>query len=163
MISSAIAPHRIPLTPLPQFRRSRILRGLGKNKSLPFQNRSVGLLRLAGLSHSGTRRPGTNSTASGTNPCTIFYYDTSTLQPSLRTSSRAPAPCSSPFSSLLPHTSSSWLWLLKRSGALDPTSSLPLLCRYVDNDNETWQNVPLYFAAHSDSADRCGPYVSHQA
>jgi hypothetical protein len=81
------------------------------------------------LSHSGTRRPGTSSTASGTNPCTIFCYDTSTLQPSFRTSSRAPAPCSPPFSSLLRHTSSSWLWLPKRSGAVDPTSSLlPLPC-----------------------------------
>jgi hypothetical protein len=83
---------------------------------------------LASLTHSGTRRPGTNSTASGINPCTIFCYDTSTPQPSSRTSSRVPAPCSSPFSSLLPHTNSSWLWSPKRSGALGPISSLPLPC-----------------------------------
>ena len=75
---------------------------------------------LTPASPSGTRHPGTNSPASGTSPCTIFCCDTSTRRPSLHTSSRASAPCSSPFSSPQRRTNSSWLWSPKRSGALIP-------------------------------------------
>ena len=131
MISSAIAPHLIPLTPLHNS-LSFADRGFYEDWVITslFQKLFCSVTDTSWpLSHSGTRRPGTNSTASGTNLCTIFCYDTSTLQPSPRTNSRAPKPCSPLFSSLLPHTSSSWLWLPKRSGAFDPTSSLlPLPC-----------------------------------
>ena len=46
---------------------------------------------------------------------------------------------------------------------LTPPFPVPIPVRYVDHDNETWQDVPLYFAAYSDSADRCRPYVNYQA
>jgi hypothetical protein len=75
---------------------------------------------LTWASHSGIRRPGMNSPASGTSPCITSCCDTCTPPPSPHISFHAPALCSSPFSSLLPRTSSSWPWLPKRSGGLDP-------------------------------------------
>jgi len=114
---------------------------------------------LMWASHSGIRRPGMNSPESGTSPCITSCCDTCTPRPSPHTSFHAPALCSSPSSSLLRRTSSSWPWLPKRSGGLDP--SLPLTPYFVDHG--TWQDVPFYFAAHTDSADSCRPHVSDQA